>query len=235
MSKSSRREKIFKALKYVSGIILAGVVARFLRDPVIDAAVVSMPNIFMFFINLFYRVASTSTLANMVTMLLIIVFSYLFFRPSVNELTQISEDKRTLISTKKQLINVIEKCSDIPSKTYAENDNPNVDENIASFEEKIRTIGDEIEKSEQALKIKKKVTFAVLLINTLWFLFLLVYTILPLGLRESFNNSVDKIAPYTDSQTVEELRSDWVRMRSRSDYNIIKDQIEQIIKDNNLD
>lgn len=62
-----------------------------------------------------------------------------------------------------------------------------------------------------------------------WYVF-----IFPLQLHASFDLSIELICPYTDSHTIELLRSKWVSMENKDDYLSIESSISSICKENNL-
>ena len=49
-----------------------------------------------------------------------------------------------------------------------------------------------------------------------------------------FSRDITKIAPYVEERDIKLLQSDWVRMRSKSDYDEIYEKINEIVETNEL-
>lgn len=81
---------------------------------------------------------------------------------------------------------------------------------------------DEIEqffiKSMNKARKRKLWNNIVIAIMPIYIIFIFIYLYLPTNLKENFDLAITKITPYTDTCTIDMLKSDWVRMRSGSDY-----------------
>lgn len=88
-----------------------------------------------------------------------------------------------------------------------------------------------IKKQAYALKITSIVTsfaWIILLFD------LAVYQYAPTLMKESFDRRITQIIPYVESQKIDLLKSDWVSMDSKEDYDKIVAEIESILAENNL-
>lgn len=83
------------------------------------------------------------------------------------------------------------------------------------------------ENIRDAKKVGVAAIFLAILILCLY-LFATVFVLRPVTIREEFNRDIIMIYPYTDESTIYKLKSDWVCMRSKEDYNQIYDCINQI-------
>jgi len=63
---------------------------------------------------------------------------------------------------------------------------------------------------------------------------LFISMLMPNVLRISFAWHIDMIAPYTTEQTILQLKSDWARMESKEDFDLINNSIKQIVDENRL-
>ncbi len=52
--------------------------------------------------------------------------------------------------------------------------------------------------------------------------------------KESFDRKITQITPYTENEKIALLKSDWVSMKSKSDYDKIEERINSILEENNL-
>jgi hypothetical protein len=69
----------------------------------------------------------------------------------------------------------------------------------------------------------------------IFLLLLLIMTVfIPFLLKRHFNNSIDRITSYSDTKTINELKSDWRQMKSENECRNICDRINCIIKKNEL-
>ena len=61
-----------------------------------------------------------------------------------------------------------------------------------------------------------------------------VFTIMPCIANITFNRNIVLISPYVETHDIEKLKSDWLRMKTKSDYNEITNHINGIIQENHL-
>jgi glycosyltransferase involved in cell wall biosynthesis len=92
-----------------------------------------------------------------------------------------------------------------------------------------------LERSEQEAKKKK---FHIILVSALVF-FLIVYIGLyisvPHLLKGNFELAITVIRPYTTEAKINELESEWVQMKTYSDYSDIYQDMEEIVAKRNID
>jgi len=94
-------------------------------------------------------------------------------------------------------------------------------ENIEEFKEKNQS------------KIKRLRWCSMAFLITCGF-FTLTYFYFPFSIKTSFDISITKISPYTDTNKLDVLKSDWMCMKSKDDFYNIKNQIDWIIEQHNL-
>ncbi len=61
-----------------------------------------------------------------------------------------------------------------------------------------------------------------------------IYKYGPTIVKESFDRRITQITPYTENEKIALLKSDWVSMKSKSDYDKIVEEINSILEENNL-
>lgn len=64
--------------------------------------------------------------------------------------------------------------------------------------------------------------------------FIILFVIAPAKLREKFDRDITIIHPYVEEQQVLQLKSDWLLMKSKSDYNSIYEYMNMIKEENDL-
>ena len=84
-------------------------------------------------------------------------------------------------------------------------------------------------------KYKKRIGIPYIIILLLSFLTALVFDWMPCLQKEKFNDKVILITPYVENHEVEKLRSDWLRMKTKSDYDEIIEYIAGVIEENHLE
>lgn len=82
-------------------------------------------------------------------------------------------------------------------------------------------------------KIKKS-SFKLIAMTLLLSVHLSITIITPAIINMKFKNDLTVIKPYTDNKTFMMLESDWIRMKSKDDYDKIYDTINRIKDENNL-
>lgn len=116
---------------------------------------------------------------------------------------------------------------------------------ISSLNNKDNKIPRDTENPEKALqKLNKKIDILekrikksgimVIITTILLSIHLIITIIAPAIINAGFKNNITMIKPYTDSQTVMMLESDWIRMKSKDNYDKIYDIINQIKEENGL-
>ena len=53
-------------------------------------------------------------------------------------------------------------------------------------------------------------------------------------LSNKFEQDIIKVTPYVEEKDIEKLKSDWVCMRSKSDYDVLYEYIDKIKTENKL-
>lgn len=88
-------------------------------------------------------------------------------------------------------------------------------------------------------KLRKKkqdriVTIVILIILMFFFIYEIGYIFIPSVYKENFDRKITKIKPYIDNTQVDQLNSDWVRMKNQKDFLILKEKIFEIEEKYNL-
>lgn len=82
-------------------------------------------------------------------------------------------------------------------------------------------------------KLKAPLIILILLIIFLH-IFLFFFVLYPSSIKNKFDRDITMIYPYVEEATIHKLRSNWVCMRSKSDYDDLYLYIDQIQIDNSL-
>jgi len=90
--------------------------------------------------------------------------------------------------------------------------------------------------SELVQKGKKVGKSAIQLVIMTVFLYLLIifFVTTPMELSNKFEQDIIKVTPYVEEKDIEQLKSDWVCMRSKSDYDVLYEYIDKIKTENKL-
>ena len=151
--------------------------------------------------------------------LIMYVIKIIFFRSSVKKSTkQIEDSVNVLDSVDEDFYNrVLSKKEDSNSQSYVD------------YKADLADVKKQIKDTRELTKTWKFVILIVFLTASILFeCWLLVNVmILPSRINDSFNQSIEIIAPYTDNNTISTLKSKWRLMSSEDDYN----EIDMIITD----
>lgn len=93
----------------------------------------------------------------------------------------------------------------------------------------------ELEKKRERLKCLQKILSIINI--TLWVVFLcytFVYRYYPVVKKEMFNRKIIQITPYVETHEIDLLKSEWVSMEGKDDYEQIEQKINDILSKNNL-
>lgn len=82
-------------------------------------------------------------------------------------------------------------------------------------------------------KIGKAAIWAVVLIAFIY-MFITFFVTAPMSLSNMFQQDIIKIAPYVEESEITQLKSDWVCMRSKEDFDAIYERINQIKEEHDL-
>lgn len=122
------------------------------------------------------------------------------------------------------------------TKKYSAEEIKKIDEEVATEEK------NSVKKSEpdgllELIKEGKRIGKSAikLVVSIIFFyLFLTFFVTTPMSMYNKFQQDIVKIAPYVNKRDVIQLRSDWVCMRSKADYDEIYVVINQVIEENAL-
>lgn len=84
---------------------------------------------------------------------------------------------------------------------------------------------------EVALKVVS--TFMIIL-YVIFFLYILIYWYMPATMHAAFDREIIQLAPYVESEEIDSLKSDWVSMTSKNDYELIVKEIYSIAIESGL-
>lgn len=119
--------------------------------------------------------------------------------------------------------------------------NTRIDKNLANYE----SLKNELEKDSQELEAVKneninsihRIKFLGIILAIIIFFYVVYITIslvIPIILLDQFNRDIQLIKPYSDSNTIMVIESDWIRMKTLDDYNNLYSVIDEIKTDNFL-
>lgn len=86
-------------------------------------------------------------------------------------------------------------------------------------------------KTSKRLKLMSILLVAMTII---WAFFIVIVSLIPNNIWNRFNRDITMITPYTNQETIDLLKSNWVRMKGQDDYNLIYDVIRSIKTENDL-
>jgi len=90
--------------------------------------------------------------------------------------------------------------------------------------------------SELVQKGKKvgKSAIQLVIMTVFLYLFIIFFVTTPMELSNKFEQDIIKVTPYVEEKDIEQLKSDWVCMRSKSDYDVLYEYIDKIKTENKL-
>lgn len=115
--------------------------------------------------------------------------------------------------------------------------------------DEIKTVGDQrLDKIvETAIEIEKKnrkskrlkmglkvVSSFIIVLYVIFFLYILVYWYMPAAMHATFDREIIQLTPYLESEKIDSLKSNWVSMTSKNDYELIVKEIDSIVIENGL-
>lgn len=74
----------------------------------------------------------------------------------------------------------------------------------------------------------------LILLMIVFYIVLILFVFMPMTIRDKFDQDITIIYPYVGEQQVLQLKSDWVQMRSKTDYASIYEYIDTAKEENNL-
>lgn len=90
-------------------------------------------------------------------------------------------------------------------------------------------------KREKRLDLTLKgMSIICIIIYVLFFLNIMIYQCFPVAVKASFDRCITQITPYVKDEKIEILRSDWVCMETKEDYDAIVEEINRIQEEHNL-
>lgn len=201
----------------IVSIITAGIMKGF--EWIAEIAPTAGNSVWRFFSNTFYTSAAKMTETSLITFL----FSALIGIGIVYVYILLS---KALDTTKKAITNAEELLDDINNpkpKVHTES------KEITEDELKI-----EVEGIIKDAKRGRKTTIIGVIFFVLYFGCILVFDYLPHGLWTDYQRDLLKIAPYIEQQELDQIKSDWVCMQTKEDYEEIYKQIDEIKNEHSL-
>lgn len=170
-------------------------------------------SLWRFFSNSFFSAAARMTQTSLITFL----FSALIGVAIVYVYVLLS---KALGVTKKAIVNAKDILGDI--------DNPKT--RVSEERKKITTeaIKNEAENIIKDAKKGRIITIVGIVIFVLYFAYIFLFNLLPHGLWTDYQRDLLKIAPYIEQQDLDIIKSNWVCMQSKEDYDNIYKRIDAI-------
>lgn len=134
-------------------------------------------------------------------------------------------------------------------KLYQDVFSPNKKKENQHSNDEIKTVGDqgldkivetaiEIEKRSRKSKrlkaVLKVVSSFIIVLYVIFFLYILVYWYIPAAMHAAFDREIIQLTPYLESEEIDSLKSNWVSMTSKDDYELIVKEIDSIVIENAL-
>jgi len=183
-------------------------IALMIFKPIMEATRLFGGNLFLAFDNFFFKMAATLTEFTLPTFVvqngLSFILAYTWFH-------SIRIYRKTTTSYES-----IHSCENAAESDKTIDEKP---------DEKILRLKAELQSGKRTLR---RMSICWVIYTSFFVTLVFIYMILPFNLLSNFNINITLITPYTDSHTIAVLKSDWVQMKSRNDYNSIKKRINMI-------
>lgn len=99
----------------------------------------------------------------------------------------------------------------------------------------IRAEIDELKKQKtRAERILKIISILFIVLWVLFLFYIVVYQYIPATVNETFSRKIVQITPYVETNEIDLLKSEWVSMKGKDDYDRIAEKIENILLENDL-
>lgn len=172
-------------------------------------------SLFQYFEDIPYRQASSLRIGGLVIAILFITVIFLTIKtilPVIKSLRKVWKARKVLKSLKQVKTNIAD--THIKADKKEENDLP---QDLSEITKEIVWIG---------------IKGVLLSLFTCFWLFQVI--IFPLFLNDTFDRYIVIVAPYTDDDTIKKLKSDWMLMETKEDYEAIDASITEILEEHNL-
>lgn len=210
--------KVFKNIN-VGGTILLSIVTfticAIVIEPLLSFASDYSGTVAMLFVDLFFKNCATAKSDNILTSFAVVAITY-FCMKTIDGIIGIFNSLDS-IDKSKEISDIIE--DEEKTKTL---------ESIMESQKPVPP-----SKDYDTKKYRKRI-WLLALVSIFLVVYMVVYSIFPIFLKNSFDTDITKITPYVDSYDIDMLKSDWVRMESLNDYQNISGRIDKIVELNKL-
>ncbi len=222
--KNDRRSLLIGVISSVLGTIIISILQYIYKN-----ARETGKGLFLTIINMPYKIASVASPGMLILILLWVILVILlgigliFLARSIRVAIKIHVLKSRLKKVK-------DKKSDLHGKDdnqdsgSAKNDDNTVDK-MESEVDKLESDIDDISKASNSI-MRNCILLAIATLMS--FLLCYYWIIIPFASREQFELDISLIKPYTTEENVGKLQSEWVRMKTKSDYDKIYEIINEI-------
>lgn len=198
-------------LSVIVSVITAGIIKGF--EWVTEIAPSAGNSVWRFFSNSFYSSAAKMTNTSLITILfaallgLAMGYVYMFLSKAIGA------TKKAIVTAEDILDGISNPKTKAPEKS-----------NVITVEE----IKDEAKDIIKDAKKGRRTTIIGIIFFVLYFGRILVFDYAPHGLWTDYQRDLLMIAPYIEQQELDQIKSDWVCMQCREDYEEIYRQIDEI-------
>ena len=199
--------------------IVAGILLSQIFDPLIKIGKNLGKGVINAFVDYFFYSCSNTNDTYFVNYILYIVF-LLIILPIIKDAFSIIIDLRKKGNVSKSL----------PAKTpekEAENPLSEIVDNVI----KMKALDDKREKRRRFTQISSAICAIVLILSLLD---VALYKYAPTIVKGTFDRCIVQITPYVEKERIDLLKSNWVSMKTKSDYDIIANEIDSILIENEL-
>jgi len=173
--------------------------------------------------NVLYSLAATYTDNTILKIILLSGFSFLV-GSSIKTVTDGFKIYKSALRLEKNSKKFSEdKLKEINEQAVIElgyKDESNKPETIAELVQKGKKVG--------------KSAIQLVIMTVFLYLFIIFFVTTPMELSNKFEQDIIKVTPYVEEKDIEQLKSDWVCMRSKSDYDVLYEYIDKIKTENKL-
>lgn len=208
--------------------LIASVIFVILLEPIIKIGKNWGKGVVLALVDFFYYSCSHTNWEGVVGYCVLLAFTFYILK-------SIGDSIPGAFPSKNQESKSVDSQGPVDSKGSVDKADSNaLEENLASIATEINKLQQRKKKLERLDKLYKWLSRINIIIQTLFFCYVLIFQFAAAAMNESFDRRITQIAPYTDSQNIEIIKSHWVQMETKSDYEEIVQEINEIRNENNL-
>lgn len=216
------------AFKTVAGGVVVYLFCELLVRPVVGIVGNYSGNLWGALVNYYYQSCANADIKEPLITIIAVVFCAIYGMPIVNGFFEFS----SILKTKKEIKEIEAEIKSESNETKLQSIHESSEVNEAPVT--MHSLQLRLQKIKKNLMKKALLNALIILLNFIVLLNLIFFQITAIIHKSSFDQYLILITPYTEVSQINLLKSDWIRMESKSDYDKIDKVISDIVEKNSL-